>query len=114
MLTVVLYGKSLALSSVGAGLRARRGLHVVMIDATVPRATAQLRRFNPDAVVFDMAATQPDIVDLWRRDPDLLLIGVNVDSETALVFSSASSRLWTANDLVEIIRRRTAPAGKDA
>lgn len=108
MLRVVLYGNSLALSSVGAGLQSHEGLEVLPIDATLPDAAQRAHGFAADVLVFDVAAARPDALALWRNDPDMLLIGVDVNAEKGLVLSSAFTRVWTTNDLVQIIRSHAA------
>lgn len=105
MSTVVLYGNSLALSSIGASLAGLEGMHTVPIDATLPDAASRPHDLGADVVVFDAATIHPDALALWQTDPDLLLVGVDLASDMALVLSGACTRVWTTNDLVAIIQR---------
>jgi hypothetical protein len=115
LLTVVLYGNSLALSGVGASLEAHPGLRIVRVDAA-DRSSEALRQIEPDVVVFDLATAQPDVVALWRRDPSVLPIGVDLLEQRVVVFSGKSTRALTTDDLLRVIESRmghgatTAPA----
>jgi hypothetical protein len=111
LLTVVLYGNSLALSGVGASLEARPGLRVVRVDAADASAEA-LSKVEPDVVVFDLATAQPDVVALWQRHPRVLPIGVDLLTHRAVVFSSQSERVLTTDDLLRVIEGRMGTATK--
>jgi hypothetical protein len=105
VLKVVLYGNSLALSGVGACLEGHTGLDLVRVDAT-ERAGEALRELRPDVVVFDLATAQPDIVELWRRDPPVLPIGVDLLKHEVVVFSGKPAPALTTDDLVRVIESR--------
>jgi hypothetical protein len=115
LLTVVLYGNSLALSGVGASLEAHPGLRIVRVDAADGSGEA-LRRIEPDVVVFDLATARPDVVALWKHDRPVLPIGVDLLKHQVVVFSGEPSPAPTTDDLVRIIESRmgrgatTAPA----
>jgi hypothetical protein len=99
-----LYGNSLVLSSVGATLRARPDLQVLVVDATAPGAAERLKALAADAVIFDQATTPPQVaIPLCEANPDLLLIAVDFRTGQALVLSSQSSPVLTADDLVHVI-----------
>ena len=108
VLQVVLYGNSLALSGVGASLEAHPGVRIVRVDAAGESGEA-LRRIEPDVVVFDLATAQPDVVELWRRDPHVLPIGVDLLEQRVVVFSGESSRALTTDDLLRVIESRMRP-----
>jgi len=111
VLTVVLYGNSLALSGVGASLEAHPGLQVVRVDAADSSAEA-LSELEPDVVVFDLATAQPDVVALWRRDPPFLPIGVDLLKHRVVVFSGTPSRVLTTDDLLRVIEGRMGPKAR--
>ena len=93
MRTVVLYGNSLVVSSIGASLQGRAELQVSCVDATLP-----------DVVIFDLAMAQPEFaMVLWKAQPRLLLIGVDLTTGQALVLSGQPSRLLTMDDLLQVI-----------
>lgn len=104
MRTVILYGNSLVVSSIGASLQGRVGLHVLLLDAALPDAAQRLSALQPDAVIFDLATTQPDFaIALWKARPSLVLIGVDLTTGQALVLSGQASRALTTDDLLHVI-----------
>jgi len=107
MQTVVLIGNSLLMSSIGASLQASAGLQVLTVDAEVHDAAHRLGVLQPDVVLFDLGAAQPDFaVTLWKGQPDLLLIGVDLATNQALVLSGQRTRAYTTEDLLQVIQRR--------
>jgi len=106
MRTVALYGNSLVVSSIGASLQGRAGLQVFSIDATMPDAVSRLGALQPDVVIFDLAMAQPEFaLALWKAQPRLLLIGVDLTTGQALVLSGQPSSLLTMDDLLQVIER---------
>lgn len=102
--TVVLYGNSLAVSSIGASLQGRAGLQVLPLDAALPDAAGQLSALQPDVIIFDLAATLPnDAIRLWKARPTLLLIGVDLAMRAALALAGQPARALTTDDLVQVI-----------
>lgn len=60
----------------------------------------------PATFVFDMDAVQPDFaITLWKAQPDLLLIAVDLATNQALVLSSQPTRALTTEDLLQLIQR---------
>ena len=107
MHTVALYGNSLLLSGIGASLERRTGLHVVFLDPALPWAAERLSALRPDVVVFDVAEACPDsAIALWKARPQLLLIGVDLAKDQALVLSGQTSSMLSADGLVEVIESR--------
>jgi len=104
MRTVALYGNSLVVSSIGASLQGRAGLEVKYVDATLPNAASRLGALQPDVIIFDLAVAYPEFaIALWKAQPRLLLIGVNLTTGHALVLSGQPSRLLTMDDLLQVI-----------
>jgi hypothetical protein len=104
MRRVALYGNSLVMSSIGASLQGRAGLQVSSVDATLPDAVSRLRALQPDVIIFDLAVAQPEVaIELWKTQPRLLLIVVDLTPGQALVLSSQPSRLLTMDDLLQVI-----------
>ncbi len=109
MLTVALYGNSVVMSSIGASLQHRAGVRLLLVDASQPDATQQLETPALDAVIFDLAVMQPDwAVALFKLRPHILLIGIDLAANKALVLSGQPTRVWTTDDLVQLIESRTA------
>jgi hypothetical protein len=105
VLKVVLYGNSLALSGVGASLEGHPGLDLVRVEAGGSGAET-LHSLQADVVVFDLATAQPNVVQLFRRHPPVLPIGVDLLKHQVVVFSGKPSRALTTDDLVRVIEGR--------
>ena len=108
MRRVVICGKSLLLSGIGASLERRTGLNVVWFNPALAGATERLNTLRPDVVVLDLAAASLDsAIALWKAQPHLLLIGVDLAKDQALVLSGQTSAVLSADDLVELIESKT-------
>jgi len=103
MKNVVLYGKSLVMSTVAASLQACPQLHVQIIDPTQPDVQQVMSTIQPDAVIFDLEATKPEFLLSLLQQPDLLLIGLNAEAHKALLWSGKQAAAVAANDLVKVI-----------
>ncbi len=102
--TIVLYGDSLSVSAVGAGLETRPDWRVIRVDPASPGASRRLRQLRPDVVLFDLAAAQPKpVIALLKELQGLLLIGVDLVNHQALVLSGEQPELLTSGDLVQLI-----------
>jgi len=109
MLTVALYGNSVVMSSIGASLRNRPGVCLLLVDSSQPDAAQQLEAPDIDAVIFDLAVTLPDwAVALFKLRPHMLLIGIDLAANKALVLSGQPTRVWTTDDLMQLIEGRTS------
>ncbi len=108
MKKVALYGNSLVVSSIGASLLGCPDLQVLPLNPEALDPKQQLLNLQPDIIIFDLASTQPSwLVALWKVEPDLLLIGVDQDKGTALMFSSQPGRMMTTDDLLQVIAGHT-------
>ncbi len=102
--TLVLYGASLSVSAIGAGLAGKPGWDVIPVDSASAAATERLRQLGPDVVLFDLTTARPETaISLLAERPNLLLIGVDLASHQALVLSGEQPRLFTTDDLVRLI-----------
>jgi hypothetical protein len=108
---VVLYGSDLVTSSIGANLQNRERFHLTQIDPLLPDALHRLNKVGPDVVLFDLTLAQPDFsITVLRRNPGLLLIGIDLKNDKVLVLSGEEARLLTQEDLMHMIERRK-PSG---
>ncbi len=102
--TIILYGRALSLSAIGANLAARPSWRLEQIDAAAPGASERLRELRPNVVLFDLAAAQPEaVIPLLQELPGLLLIGVDLVNHQALVLSGDLPSILTADDLIRLI-----------
>jgi hypothetical protein len=106
MKRVVLFGKSLVMSTVGASLQGNPDIQILLVDPSMPDVQHHLRTLQPDVVILDQATIQPDFsIALWKAQPGLLLIGLDLDTGKAMVLSSQTARLMTTNDLLQLLWR---------
>ena len=102
--TVALYGSNLVMSIIGASLQEKPEFQVQQIHGLLPDIIDKLKAPPPDAILFDLAEGQPHFaISLLRDHPTIMLIGVDVRSNTMLVLFGEQSRLLTADDLVQVI-----------
>ena len=106
MKRVVLYGKSLVMSTIGASLQKCPDLQMLPIDPSQPNAGQDLCALQPDAVIFRLGAAQPDALLSLLQQPDVLLIGVDPETHQALVWSARQTAAVAAADLVRAIRQQ--------
>lgn len=105
MQTVVIYGNSLVVSSIGASLQGCADLQVVLVDLNAPDAQQCLKALQPDIVIFDLGTVRSDFpVALFKETPHLLLIGVDLTADRALLLSGQPARVLTTEDLLQVIR----------
>ncbi len=113
MPTVALYGHSVVLSSIGARIEHRMGLQLMTVDAALPGAAQRLSTLQPDVVVVDLGEAQADsAIALWKAQPHLLLIGVDLAEDRMLVLSGQPARELTADEPVQVIEGHTLLAGR--
>ncbi len=120
---VAVCGTSLLMSSVAALLAGRADVLTLPVDADVTRTLELLRQSHVEVVLFDLGAVAPEwAVRLLRPLPELVLLGIDRDSDEILVLSGQPSRTGTGDDLLRVIeeavRRRCekvdpAAAGRD-
>ena len=94
---VVLYGNSVFLAGIRADLKRRAELEVLTVEPDSPDTAGRIHTLNPTAVLFDLAAAQPDFaIPLLRDWPGMILIGVNSSSDVPVNALFNSSRMTTA------------------
>jgi hypothetical protein len=101
--TVLLYGNSLVISSIGATLDGQPGLHLLRMAAG-PQDLASRLPTPPDIVIFDLVATPLDIVlPLVQGQPAPLLVGLDMASDRTLVVSGGQRSVHSQKDLLRLI-----------
>ncbi len=101
---VVLYGSDLVVSTVGETLRGREGFQILQIDPLLPDSLQRLESAHPDVVLFDLVCAHPDFtISALRKNPGLLLIGVDLGTDKMLALSGKESQLLTTDDLVRMM-----------
>ena len=103
---VVLYGNSVFMAGVEAGLKSRDEIEVIHIDASLPNAAQELDVLNPAVVIFDLSSPPPLRLGLpfIREHLGLPFIGLDVTSNTVLVLSCQQYTALTVDDLARVIQ----------
>ncbi len=102
----IVYGDSLILEGVRAKLAGNPSLEVILLDHPLANPLEELRRLNPDVIIFDLDAVQADFPLAMLQQPNLLLIGINPETHQALVWSGRQAAAVAAADLIEILQLR--------
>ena len=101
---LALCGESLLMEGIEASLRGREGVKIVLIDASRPDALKVLNKLTPDIIVFDLIPSQMICVfAVLRTHTDVVLIGLDIDSDLALVLSGEWRRLPSVADLMQVV-----------
>ena len=101
---VLLYGSSVFLLSIEATLQQNPTLELAHVDAATTNLHDQLAVVKPTVIVFDRTMTTPEsLLPLLLDQPALVLIGVDADSDEAMVFSNQSSSVSSAKDLSQLV-----------
>ncbi len=105
MRKIVLYGNSVFMAGVEAGLKSRDEMEVIHVDSSLPNAMQQLDVLNPAAVIFDLASplTLGFGLPFIREHLGLPFIGLDVTSNTVLVLSCQQYIALTVDDLAQVI-----------
>ena len=106
---VLLCGRSLLLSGVAASLAERPGLKVARA-ATWAEAGQRLAppAGIPDVLIFDLTSSnESHILPLLLKNPGLLLIGLDTETNQAVLVSGQKARSLTLNQIREIVEGRT-------
>ena len=105
---VLLYGNSVILGSIGAGLRRSERLEVTACESQLgdPR---QLEKLQPDIILFDSEATRAEaLFPLLESHTAVLLIGVSPDVNLVKVWTGRQLREMSMVELTEIITGETS------
>jgi hypothetical protein len=102
--TVLLFGESLIIATIGTFLHNREELEVVHLEAELPGSHDAIQRISPDVILFDVATVRMETALSFLEDqPNLRLIGINLSSGTMLVLCGHHTRAMTADDLFQTI-----------
>ncbi len=107
---VVVYGYSISMAGIAISLTVEASLEVVCVDPNSPTARQRLNEINPAVIVFDLSDPVLDLdITLLRKQPGLLLIGVDPSSDEVLLLSSRSTQALSVADLLGIVVHQSAP-----
>lgn len=102
---ILLYGKSVILGTVGASLQHHPEFEI--LPAVSPSLEArEFRALSPDVIIYDIEASHPEAaITLLETCPDLLLIGIDPDSNRVMLWSGRQLRQASTQDLVQVIQQ---------
>jgi hypothetical protein len=110
--TIVLYGNSLIVSSIGASLVNQPYLTLHQLDTSTSDLAQYMKSEHPDVLIFDLATDYPSSpITLLKEHPRLLLIGIDISNAKMLVLSSQQTRALTMDDLTRVIEAQVASEG---
>ena len=103
---VVLFGDSLLMDSVEANLADREEMGLVRIRAAVGDIAARLRSLCPDLIIFDFDTAYASFVfPFLRSQPELSLIGLDINCSKAIALTSRQYMTLNADDLACVIQK---------
>ena len=98
------------MAGIAISLTVEASLEVVCVDPNSPTARPRLTEINPAVSVFDLSDPVLDLdITLLRKQPGLLLIGVDPSSDEVLLLSSRSTQALSVADLLGIVVHQSAP-----
>lgn len=102
---VLIYGRSLNLEGIGVSLKLDGNLDVIVIELGEQNC---LENLNPEVILFDLAEPPKELnLALLRKQPGVLLIGVEPSSNEVLVLSGQRNRVLSTDELVQLISYRS-------
>lgn len=106
--TVILYGQSMLLALVANNLARSKNLHIIQAS-TWAEVVAQTAECIPDVLIYDLAsASEGHILPLLFEHPHMLLIGLDVETNRAVLLAGEETRSLTLERVKEIIEKSLA------
>ena len=100
--TVLLYGQSLLLSGVAAGLAGVPGVQVERAR-TWAEAGQRLLEHMPDVLIFDLTgARESHILPLLLKDPHPVMVGLDTEQNQAVLISGQATQSLTLDRIRQI------------
>lgn len=104
---LALCGESLLIEALEVSLQGHKGVEIVLLDTSHPGAEQALDKLSPDIIIFDLTSSQLSCVFTFlRTHKDVVLIGLEIDSDLALFLSGEWRLLPTVADLMQVIESR--------
>jgi len=103
---VVLYGDSLILAGVRAGLAQCPDLQVLSLDPSLDNPLDAVRACCPATLIFDLHAVRPDFQLELLQQPGLQLVGIDPETHQAVVWSGREESAVEAADLINLTREK--------
>jgi hypothetical protein len=101
--TALLYGQSMLLALVANSLAKSPHLHVIHAS-TWKEIKAHAKESNPQVLIFDLTdACQRRILPLLVRYPHLLLIGLDIERNHAVLLSGQETHSFTMKQIQKLV-----------
>jgi hypothetical protein len=101
--TVILFGRSMLLSLVSASINQDEHLNIIRADSWL-ELEALTAEFSPDVLIYDLpSANEGHILSLLFKNPRLLLIGLDVETNRAVLLTAQETRSLTMDKVKDII-----------
>jgi hypothetical protein len=102
--TVLLFGQTLLLSGVAANLAQSPGLGLLQVP-TWEEASRLLAARIPDVLIFDLThENQSHVLPLLVRNPGMLLIGLDLEHNRAVLLSGQETHAPTLERIRNIVQ----------
>lgn len=105
---IVLFGDSLLMDTVEAGLGDCPDIGVMRVHPSVPNLVDRLISIQPDLVIFDWDGPHCQFVlPFLREQPGTPLLGLDITCSRAIALYSQQHEVLTARALADLIKRET-------
>lgn len=104
---VILYGNSLILAGMQASLGSSSFLECIALDRSPEDTAETVQALHPAAVIFDLGEGQPEFHLSLLQQPNLLLIGIDPETDRMLVWSGQTETVAAATGLLKFIQQRS-------
>lgn len=99
----MIYGDSLILAGMQASLGDSPGVEIVCLGEPSVDLVTTLCELKPAVLIFDLDGAWPDVPLPVLQQLNLLLIGLDANSSTALVLFGRLHRALNVSDLLQVI-----------
>jgi len=101
---VIVYGNTVALAGIEASMILDQGCEVVA--HAWPMDRRELCRLDPDVVIFELNAVEPEFPHTLSKElPGLLLIGIDPETNRVQLWWGQQAEGWTSQDLSQAIHQ---------
>jgi|MudIll2142460700_1097286.scaffolds.fasta_scaffold1042958_1 hypothetical protein len=101
--TVILYGQSMLLSLVAGNLSRSPNLNINN-EANWEEVAACAAKFAPDVLIYEMpCASESSILQLLNKYPRLLLIGLDLETNRAVLIAGQEAHSFTMDHIRAIV-----------
>ncbi len=103
---VVLLGKSLLMDGIAIGLGDEQLSGMVRLDVVTGDMREKMQTLKPDLIVFELEDPAAQvIIPFLKNQPDILLIGLDLDRNRAIVLNSCQHLTESINDLQQLVQK---------